>query len=222
MAPYYVQMRLPNEPKDGFLLILPFNPKGRPNMIGWLAAHCDQDDYGKLQLFVFPRDKNINGPAQQEASFQTDMKLSQQITLIGQVGSEVLHGNLLVVPIGQSVMYVKTLFLVSRQQGIRPIPELKLVVLAFSDKIVFAESYPAALALLMGQTSAPQVKGPTPQKQGIVEGDAARRALDLLEQSKAALKSGDWGRYGELQKQLEQVLRDAVSGVKVPAGESKR
>jgi uncharacterized membrane protein (UPF0182 family) len=216
MSPYFVQMRLPNEKKDGFLLILPFNPKGRPNMIGWLAAHCDPDEYGKLQLFRFPRDKNINGPAQQEASFQTDLELSKQITLIGQVGSEVLHGNLLVVPVGQSVMYVKTLFLVSRQSGIKALPELKLVVLAYSNKIVFAENYPRALQLLTSRS----VAGPIPEAtEGTLDATRAQQAIKLLERGQDALGKGDWSGYGRAQAELESLLREAA---KAPASGSER
>jgi uncharacterized membrane protein (UPF0182 family) len=219
MSPYYVQMRLPNERRDGFMLILPFNPRQRPNMIGWLAAHCDSEDYGRLQLFRFPRDKNINGPAQQEARFQTNLQLSEQITLIGQVGSEVRHGNLLVVPIGQSVMYVKTLFLVSRQTGIRPLPELKLVVLAYSNKIVFAETYERALQLLTsGQT--PQ-SGTAPPIESNVEGtldrESAERALRLMEAGRRALAESDWEAYGKSQRELETLLKEMA---KVPAEES--
>jgi uncharacterized membrane protein (UPF0182 family) len=216
MKPYFVQMRLPDEPKDGFLLILPFSPIGRPNMIGWLAAHCDPDDYGRLLLYRFPRDRNINGPAQQEAKFQTDMRLSQQITLIGQVGSSVRHGNLLVVPLGQSVMYVKTLFLVSAQQGIRPLPELKLVVLAFSNKIVFAESYPRALQLLMGDEAGVPASAGSPLE-GRLSPDGLSEALRAYEAAQEALRAGDWARYGELQKRLGEILR---KGAKAPASGS--
>ena len=174
-------------------------------MIGWLAAHCDPEQYGRLRLFRFPRDKNINGPSQQEATFQTDIELSKQITLIGQVGSEVMHGNLLVVPVGKSVIYVKTLFLVSRQTGIRPLPELKLVVLAYSNKLVFAETYERALQLLTGNA---KVEPGTPEK--IADTELARRALNLINEAQAALAAGDWGKYGQLQSQLKALLESAV------------
>jgi uncharacterized membrane protein (UPF0182 family) len=214
MSPYYVQMRLPNEERDEFLLILPFTPRGRPNMIGWLAAHCDPEQYGRLRLFRFPRDKNINGPSQQEATFQTDIELSKQITLIGQVGSEVMHGNLLVVPVGKSVIYVKTLFLVSRQTGIRPLPELKLVVLAYSNKLVFAETYRKALELLTGAAE------PRPETtERVVQGDLARKALSLLDQGQSALAAGDWARYGRVQAELKALLESAA---KAPIEESPR
>ena len=214
IKPYYVQMRLPDEKKDGFVLILPFSPVGRPNMISWLAAHCDADDYGRVVLYRFPRDKSINGPEQQESQFATDVNLSKEITLIGQVGSRVISGNLLVVPLGKSVIYAKTLFLVS--EGTRQLPQLKLVVLAYSDKVVFAENYSRALALLTGGTQAPTaVDKPAPNQpapmEGVVPKANIQEALRLLEEGDAALRKGDWSAYGAAQKRLKELLEKAAS-----------
>jgi uncharacterized membrane protein (UPF0182 family) len=225
MVPYYVQMQLPDEDKDSFMLILPFTPLSRPNMIGWLAAHCDPEEYGEMILYIFPEDRSINGPAQQDAMFNQDAQLAQVITLLDQRGSELQHGNLLVVPIGGSVMYVKTFFLVA-SAGQR-IPELKLVVLAFSDKIVFADTYPKALEMLIG-TVQPGVVGPerpepsegTAQPSGVLEGDLARRGLEILDQAKQALRNGDWAAYGEAMKRLEDLLRQAA-GATAPVGGSQ-
>lgn len=214
MTPYYVQMRLPDEERDSFMLILPFTPLNRPNMIGWLAAHCDPHSYGKMVLYVFPEDRSINGPAQQNAMFNQDSELAQMITLLDQRGSQLQHGNLLVVPIGGSVMYVKTFFLVA--SGGQMIPELKLVVLAFSDKIVFADTYPRALEMLLG-TRPPDV-GPQPQPgeppaappSGTAQGEIARRALQILLEAQSAQQRGDWAAYGEALKRLENLLRNAA------------
>ncbi len=214
IKPYYVQMRLPDEKKDGFLLILPFSPVGRPNMISWLAAHCDPEDYGRVVLYRFPRDRSINGPEQQESQFATDVNLSKEITLIGQVGSRVISGNLLVVPLGKSVIYVKTLFLVS--EGTRQLPQLKLVVLAYSDKVVFAENYPRALALLTGSAQAaaePSVKPTDRPMEGRIPENLVKDALKLIEDGEAALKKGDWAGYGEVQKKLKEMF-SKLSGQK--------
>lgn len=213
IKPYYVQMRLPDEKKDGFVLILPFSPVGRPNMISWIAAHCDAEDYGRVVLYRFPRDRSINGPEQQESQFATDVNLSKEITLIGQVGSRVISGNLLVVPLGKSVIYVKTLFLVS--EGTRQLPQLKLVVLAYSDRVVFAENYPRALALLTGGaqtptvTDKPEPNQPTPME-GVVPKANIQEAIKLLEEGDAALKRGDWAAYGAAQKRLKEILQKAM------------
>lgn len=216
LKPYYVQMRLPDEPRDGFLLILPFTPARRANMIGWLAAHCDPEDYGNLVLYQFPRDRNINGPEQQEAKFEQHAPLSERITLLSQAGSRVVPGNLVVVPIGSSVMYVKTLFLESDRQGIGSLPELKFVVLAFSDKIVFAETYERALQLLF-EDSAPAQQAtdsvkPPPSPGLVVDGNAAQRALEIFTQAEAAQRTGDWAKYGELMKRLKDLLERAAKG----------
>ncbi|KAA0226320.1 UPF0182 family protein [Fimbriimonadia bacterium ATM] len=216
LKPYYVQMRLPDEPQDGFLLILPFTPARRANMIGWLAAHCDPGDYGNLVLYQFPRDRNINGPEQQEAKFEQHAPLSERITLLSQTGSRVVPGNLLVVPIGSSVMYLKTLFLESDRQGIGALPELKFVVLAFSDKIVFAETYERALQLLFEDAApsqpAPDTPKPPPSQGVVVEGNAARQALEIFNQAEAAQRAGDWAKYGELMKRLRDLLEKAAQG----------
>jgi len=211
MPAYYVQMRIPDEPKDGFLLILPFTPSGRPNMSGWLAAHCDEEDYGKLVLYRYPRERNIYGPEQQEAKFEQFAPLSKEITLLSQKGSRIVSGNLLVVPIGKSVMYIKTLFLESDRPGIRALPELKIVVLAYSDRIVFSDTYPKALALLTG-TETPiatrtEKEEPPPLSPGVKDRtQLAREALSLIRESEAALQKGDWAEYGNAIKRLKELL----------------
>lgn len=212
MPAYYVQMRIPDEPKDGFLLILPFTPIGRPNMSGWLAAHCDQETYGKLVLYRYPRERNIYGPEQQEAKFEQFASLSKEITLLSQKGSRVVSGNLLVVPVGKSVMYIKTLFLESDRPGIRALPELKIVVLAYSDRIVFSDTYPKALALLTGEetriatrTEQEKISPPAPATKDRAQ--LAREALALIRESEAALQEGDWAKYGEAIHKLKNLLR---------------
>lgn len=225
MVPYYVQMRLPEEEQDAFMLILPFTPLNRPNMIGWLAAHCDPHSYGDMVLYIFPEDRSINGPAQQNAMFNQDSELAQMVTLLDQRGSQLQHGNLLVVPIGGSVMYVKTFFLVA--SGGQMIPELKLVVLAFSDKIVFADTYPRALEMLLGERP-PVVVGPEaapaeprrePPQAGTAHGELARQALQMLREAQAAQQRGDWAAYGEALRRLEDVLKRAAGEARGAAKE---
>lgn len=219
MKPYYVQMRLPDEKRDVFLLILPFTPAGRSNMIGWMAAHCDPEDYGRLTLYKFQTDRNINGPEQQEAKFENDVELSKVMTLLSQRGSRVRHGNLLVVPIGSSVMYLKTLFLEADRPGIQTIPELKLIVLAYGDKIVFAESYARALQMLTGDDrQQPQPTAPTDPAQpteavpSVVMSEGAREALALIQRGEDALKNGDWAAYGKAQDELKSLMNRLAQG----------
>jgi uncharacterized membrane protein (UPF0182 family) len=220
--PYYVQMRLPDEPQDGFLLILPFSPVGSTNMIGWLAAHCDAPDYGRLTLYTFPSDRNINGPEQQEAQFETEPALSSKVSLLDQRGSRVAPGNLLVVPIGESVMYVKTLFLESDRAGIKGIPQLRIIVLAFSDRIVFADTYEEALRSLLneGKTSSagqapslPSQASPTPNLSDRTK-EILLEALRLFDEADSALREGNWAKYGEIQSKIRKLLQDAQPGAK--------
>ena len=111
MAPYYIMMRLPGEAQTEFFLMLPMTPSQRENMIAWLAARCDPPEYGKLIVYEFPKDKLIYGPFQIEALINQNTEISQQISLWNQMGSRVIRGNLLVVPIGNSILYVSPLYL---------------------------------------------------------------------------------------------------------------
>ena len=117
MAPYYIIMRLPGEPRAEFFLMLPMVPSQRENMIAWLAARCDPPDYGKLVVYEFPKDKLVYGPFQIEARINQNTEISQQISLWNQMGSRVIRGNLLVVPIENSILYVSPLYL---RAAVRP------------------------------------------------------------------------------------------------------
>ena len=111
MAPYYMMMRLPDERSTEFFLMLPMAPSQRENMIAWLAARCDLPEYGKLLVYEFPKDKLVYGPFQIEARINQNTDISQQISLWNQMGSRVIRGNLLVVPIGNSLLYITPLYL---------------------------------------------------------------------------------------------------------------
>src|SRR5205085_5663215 len=111
MVPYYIIMRLPGEPQAEFFVMLPMVPSRRDNMIAWLAARCDQPDYGKLIVYEFPKDKLVFGPFQIEARINQNTEVSQQITLWNQSGSRLIRGNLLVVPIANSILSATPLYL---------------------------------------------------------------------------------------------------------------
>ena len=140
MAPYYIMMRLPGEPQTEFFLMLPMTPSKRENMIAWLAARCDLPEYGKLIVYEFPKDKLVYGPFQIEALINQNTEISQQISLWNQMGSRVIRGTLLVVPIGNSILYVSPLYL-RAQSG--QLPELKRVIAAYGDRVVMEETLPS-------------------------------------------------------------------------------
>ena len=153
MAPYYIMMRLPGEAQTEFFLMLPMAPSQRENMIAWLAARCDLPEYGKLIVYEFPKEKLVYGPFQIEARINQNTEISQQISLWNQMGSRVIRGNLLVVPIENSILYVSPLYL-RAQSG--QLPELKRVIAAYGDRVVMEETLPAALAALFKESAPPR------------------------------------------------------------------
>ena len=206
MAPYYIMMRLPGEPQTEFFLMLPMTPSQRENMIAWLAARCDPPEYGKLIVYEFPKDKLVYGPFQIEALINQNTEISQQISLWNQMGSRVIRGNLLVVPVGNSILYVSPLYL-RAQSG--QLPELKRVIAAYGDRVVMEETLPAALAALFKETApiaglptaaGPSLSGPADER--------ARQALADYDRALEQLKAGDWAGFGKELDALRSLLED--------------
>jgi uncharacterized membrane protein (UPF0182 family) len=200
MSPYYINMRLPGEARTAFFLMIPMVPSQRENMIAWLAARCDRPDYGKLIVYEFPKEKLVYGPYQIEALINQNTEISQQITLWNQSGSRVIRGNLLVVPIGNSLLYVTPLYL-RAQSG--QLPELKRVIAIYGDRVVMEETLGGALAALFKQLPAPAqaassvpAAAPPANVSNAPPSDTARDALAHYDRALAKLKAGDWGGFG--------------------------
>lgn len=239
IQPYYLIMRLPDEPRDEFLLILPFTPLGRDNMVGWLAAHCDGDRYGQLTLYTFPKGALVNGPAQAENLFVQDRTIADINRNYNNDQSEIIVGNLLAIPVGTSMVYCESLFLQSRTTGIQSIPELKKVILALKDKIVVANTYQDAVDQLFGQgvitASGAGAQASTSTSNGTASGAASSQSSSTgqnpssgasslpmvnrsllqkadadLDAAQQALKQGDLGKYGDLVKQASADLKKAI------------
>ena len=147
MEPYYVIMRLPGESSEEFVLLMPYTPNDRPNMVGWLAARSDGGNYGKLAAYNFPKDKQVDGPEQVEARIDNDQEISAWFTLRCSEGSTCIRGNLLVIPIGNSILYAEPIYI--QAEGVS-FPELKKVVLATKDNVVMGDSLEDALTMLTG------------------------------------------------------------------------
>ncbi len=194
MAPYYIMMRLPGERHTEFFLMLPMVPSQRENMIAWLAARCDPPEYGKLIVYEFPKEKLVYGPFQIDARINQNTEISQQISLWNQMGSRVIRGNLLVVPIDNSILYVSPLYL-RAESG--QLPELKRVIAAYGDRVVMEDTLPEALVALFKQTvpaaPLPASAGPAPAAQADAR---ARAALEHYDRALARLKAGDWSGFG--------------------------
>ena len=214
MAPYYIIMRLPGEARAEFFLMLPMAPSRRENMIAWLAARCDAPDYGKLIVYEFPKEKLVYGPFQIEARINQNTEISQQISLWNQMGSRVIRGHLLVVPIENSILYVSPLYL---RAATGQLPELKRVIAAYGDQVVMKETLAEALTALF-KDSAPNLGLPGPPTAASPESSADIRARDALshyDRAIARLKAGDWSGFGAeldairpLLKELSQHPRD--------------
>src|SRR5712671_5285026 len=207
MAPYYINMRLPGEPRAEFFLMLPMVPSQRENMIAWLAARCDQPGYGKLIAYEFPKDKLVFGPFQIEARINQNTDISQQISLWNQMGSRVIRGNLLVVPIENSILYVTPLYL-RAETG--QLPELKRVIAAYGDHVVMEETLAGALAALF-KDSAPVSLHPSPPAGTAAGGPSdarAREALSHYDRAIERLRAGDWAGFGAELDALRPLLEE--------------
>jgi uncharacterized membrane protein (UPF0182 family) len=209
MAPYYMMMRLPGEAQTEFILMLPMTPSQRENMIAWLAARCDPPEYGKLIVYEFPKDKLVYGPFQIEALINQNTEISQQISLWNQMGSRVIRGNLLVVPIGDSILYVSPLYL-RAQSG--QLPELKRVIAAYGDRVVMKDTLPAALAALFGQPP-PATGAPSPAASPSGPADErAHEALADYDRAVERLKAGDWAGFGQALDAMRPLLEEMGGG----------
>jgi uncharacterized membrane protein (UPF0182 family) len=214
MEPYYTLMTLPGESRPEFIQMLPFTPRRRDNLASWMVARSDGEHYGRIQVYQFPKQKLIFGPRQVVARINQDQVISPQITLWSQQGSEVIQGTLMVIPIGESLIYVRPLYL--RAQAGR-IPELTRVIVAYQNRIVMDRTLDAAIAHLFGTDGArpaaqpsvpPETEpGDTPAQAAepsLVElSDEARRTY---ERALAAQRAGDWATYGEEIRRLGDIL----------------
>jgi len=207
LEPYYVIMRLPGETKEEFVQLIPYTPDGRPNMVGWLAARSDAAEYGKLVAFNFPKDRQVDGPEQVEARIDNDQDISAWFTLRCTEGSTCIRGNLLVIPIGNSILYAEPIYI--QAEGVS-FPELKKVILSTADKVVMGDSLNDALYLLTGsKESIPAIgederqkdlSSPTMGETG--EDDKLNQIKDSIKNLKAELDTIE-----SLFQNLEEVIK---------------
>ncbi len=221
MQPYYTIMRLPGEKDTEFIQMLPFTPRLKDNLSAWMVARSDGEHYGRLFVFQFPKQKVVFGPRQIVARINQDQKISPQITLWNQQGSQVIQGTLLVIPINESLLYVRPLYL--RSSGGK-IPELKRVIVAYQDQIVMAETLNKGLVEIFGRKVEHAL---SPDLREAIEADRlppapaidletvapsadlatlAKQANEIYARMDVALKAGDLALFGEELKRLGEVL----------------
>jgi uncharacterized membrane protein (UPF0182 family) len=212
MEPYYTIMKLPGEPGPEYIQMLPFTPRQKDNLAAWMAARSDGDNYGKLVVFQFPKQTVIFGPRQIAARISQDQVIAPQITLWNQQGSEVIQGTLLVIPIEESLLYIRPLYLRAARGRI---PELKRVIVAYQNQIVMEETLDEALGRLFPGGRMPaqrDVETPTakpiqPEAPGDIDAAAlAQQAREIYERAIKAQRDGNWALYGEEIKRLGEVL----------------
>ncbi len=208
MEPYYTITKLPGEEMSEYVLIMPFTPKDKKNMIAWLAARSDGKNYGNLLAYQFPKQELVYGPMQIEARIDQDTTISQKLSLWDQRGSSVIRGNLLVIPVEDALLYVEPLYLQSDQSKM---PELRRVIVSHGNEVVMEPTLDLALQRIFGEdTGTPE---PPQEEQPPADGtvETNRELIDkanrLYTTAQDRLKSGDFSGYGETMDELKDVLQ---------------
>jgi len=223
----HLVMRLPDESQAEYVYMAPFTPRGKNNLAAWMVARNDGANYGKLRVYRFPKQSLVYGPAQISARINQDTDISRELTLWDQRGSEVIKGELMVIPIEEALIYVQPIYL--RAQG-GQIPELKRVVVAFQDRVVMSETFETGLArLFSGDVNAPSPVAPATSP---AAGDTAsrpvpaagtpavsaataqliREADNHYQRAISAQRTGDWATYGQEIQRLGEILRRLSAG----------
>jgi uncharacterized membrane protein (UPF0182 family) len=236
MEPYYIIIKLPEGEKEEFLLMLPFTPSKKDNMIGWLAARSDLPNYGNMLVYKLPKEKLVYGPMQIEARVDQQTEISRELSLWGQRGSRVIRGNLLAIPLSDTFIYVEPVYLEAKQeetemtsagspqpggfgrprrrggpgasQGARAasIPELKRVIVAFANRLVMEENLDRALNSVLGGEIVTKPLASPSIAQKEDISNLGVSALEHYNKAKAYLRQGNWAAYGRELEELEQIL----------------
>jgi uncharacterized membrane protein (UPF0182 family) len=222
MRPYYVLMKLPGETEESFVLILPFTPQGRQNLVAWMAAKSDPGEgYGNIVAFEFPAGLNVDGPTQVFSRINQDAEFSAERTLLGQGGSSVRFGDFLVIPVGDSLLYVQPVYVESNQPN--AIPELRRVVVVNGEEIGLGSTLQQALADSLGEAPPPPDGEGEPPPEGTPEEQIAallQEAEDHFAAAEAALRAGDLATYQAETELARAAIEEALALIGAGAGAS--
>lgn len=210
MEPYYVIMQLPGSNEKEFVIMLPFTPDNKDNMVAWMAGRSDGENYGELLIYDFPKDKLVYGPMQIESRIDQNTDISQLLTLWSQRGSRVIRGNLLIIPINNSVLYIEPIYLQAENSEI---PELKRVIVSYKDRIVMRATLEESISAIFEldeevvdteieeevQTDDVDILPDTVE-------ELTSKALEAYQNAQESLKNGNWTEYGEYIVELEDIL----------------
>ncbi|WP_226376858.1 UPF0182 family membrane protein [Oceanobacillus halotolerans] len=227
MEPYYITMKLPEYEEEEFILMMPYTPKNRQNMIAWMGVRNDGENYGELFVYRFPKQRNIYGPQQIENRINQDSVISQQLNLWSQGGSDVIRGNLLAIPIEDTVLYAEPIYIESNNET--SLPEVKQVVLAYEDHIVMEETFEKSLERML-EIINPNVDVEEPElpdelEEGQEETEEGQEDMDesvpitdaeemltefadLFDAYQEALSQGNWQEAAELLTEMEEQVNE--------------
>ena len=197
VEPYYIIIKLPENKEEEFVLMTPFTPIRKDNMISWLAARSDKENYGKLLVYKFPKEKLVYGPSQIEAKFDQDSEISQELTLWSQQGSKVIRGNLLVIPIGDSLLYVEPLYM-QAEKG--QLPQMKRVLISDGERVVMEKDLESGLKVLFGKKIS--------KKETKSEQDLLTEAQGYYKNILKAMSENDWILFGKNFDKLGEILEE--------------
>ena len=199
MVPYYILMRLPDTQELQYLLMTPFTPQNRDNMIAWMAAKCDFPEYGQLIVYQLPKERLTFGPIQVEAMIDQNTVISEQLSLWDQRGSRVIRGNLIVIPIEKSFLYVEPVYLTAEGTNI---PQLKRVIVSAGDKVVMEPTLEESLKAVFGIIPEAQALKAPPQPQA----EDLSKARAVLKKAEEGMKQGNWEDFGKAMEELKNIL----------------
>jgi uncharacterized membrane protein (UPF0182 family) len=224
MDPYYLLMKLPGETKESFLILEPFVPVGAggnelANLSGFMVAKSDPADYGRLESYSMPLGEVVRGPDQINAIINTTPDISSRLTLLNQQGSQIIQGNMLVIPVEQSLLYIRPLYI--QGSGATKLPEFKFVVMVYGGRAVIGESLPDALSQLFpdlgpapppGGTAGTPAPPPSGGTAGVPNGnvsDLLAQAVNAYNDAQTALKNGDLAGYQKDVDHMADLIRQS-------------
>jgi len=210
MTPNYYIMKLPGEKSAEFVSTIPFTPKDKKNLMGLLVARSDGDEYGNLVLYQMPKSKTVYGPMQVEAQIDQNTEISKEFSLWNSSGSKYSRGNMFVVPIEDSLLYIEPVYLEATNSSI---PEVKRVIVAYGDRIAYEATLAEALNSLFGEGSAQESPGSADaeEKEGTADKELSQaeiiaKAQEAFDKAQEAQQSGNWAKYGEYLNELDNYL----------------
>ena len=226
MTPNYYIAKLPGEEKAEFFNSIAFTPKSKWNMTALMVARNDGDEYGNLVLYQFPKSKTVYGPEQIEAQIDQNTEISKEFSLWSSSGTSYRRGNMFIIPINTSLLYVEPVYLEATNSSI---PEVKRIIMAYNDEIAYEETVADCLVSLFGEDAAKgigssETEVDTPQtsdepgetggeggSETLSESELIQSAVDAFENAQSAQQNGDWAAYGEYLEELEGYLNQLAS-----------